>query len=475
LRRTIDWSYNLLDDAERTVFQRAAVFANGFALDAAEAVCATDDIDAFDVVELLARLVDKSLLAVEETGASTRYRMLETIREYALERLELDSTDVEDLRAAHARYYSRFADEAGAGLRGRDEREWLHRVLRELENLRAAVVWSLDTGAAHVVCDIIAPLAIEMLRTDHVVGGWAESALDVDGVDTHPRYAPVAAFAAFSAMRRDDMDEAVRLRAVARAAIPPGSDGVHIRVRVLDSVMIVTMATDGPEAWARVGEERVSAARAAHDPYELTRALASYSVALASTGVDRRDLALEALELGRRLGNPSSWCGAAMSYGQAVAVHDPVAALDALDEALQAAELGDNTALAEVTKGVRGFVLYRIGNTKHALTAILDSVDAQIAQGYVSYATAYSRFLAAALASAHRSAPAAILLGYCNAHSGSRAYTGDYTEDELESLRALPDVLGDARYDALLADGARLDAKEAMTFARAAVEALGDD
>jgi predicted ATPase/class 3 adenylate cyclase len=470
LRRTIDWSYDLLDDAERLVLQRAAVFAGGFDLKAAEAACASDDIDALDVVDVLARLADKSLLLAEADGAATRYRMLETIREYGLERLEHDQ-DVAEVRRAHAAHFVAFANEAGLGLRGRDEREWASRVEREIENLRLAVIWSVEARRTEIACDIIVPLALEMSRSDHVVGSWAELVVNEPAARDHPHFAEIAAFASFSAMRRGDMTVAALLRDTARNAIPDGTAGVHALVRVLDSEMIVTMAIDGAAAWARAGEERLTAARAAGDPYELTRAAASCAVAVAANGGDARELGREALELGRRLGNPTAWCGAAMSLGQATASYDPVAALELLDEAVRAGRDGGNDMLVDVANGVRAHVLYLLGDHTNGLPAMMESIDAQYRNGYVSYAISYLRFIAGVLAAAGQDASAAVLLGFWRAH-GAESYDDTFGVDA--ALDSVPARLG-TRFDALAAQGAAFtDVADAISFAKEAVKALVD-
>ncbi len=102
LRNTIDWSYELLDEAERTVLRRLAVFHGSFGLPAAEAIVADEDLDPFDVVDLVVRLVEKSLVVADPGPAGTRYRLLETIRDYAWERLE-DVDEVDQVAEAHAR------------------------------------------------------------------------------------------------------------------------------------------------------------------------------------------------------------------------------------------------------------------------------------------------------------------------------------------------------------------------------------
>jgi len=133
LRATIDWSYDLLESEEQLVFARLAVFVGGCALEAAEEVCDTG-------LDVLAALADKSLLRHDEG----RFSMLETIREYALERLE-GGGEAEALRRRHAEYFLRFAEQIAAGRRGPQERTWLGRLDAEHENLRGALDWSLET------------------------------------------------------------------------------------------------------------------------------------------------------------------------------------------------------------------------------------------------------------------------------------------------------------------------------------------
>ena len=135
LRALIDWSYDLLSDAERAVVRRLAVFAGGFTLDAAEAVAAGGEIDAILVLDLLTHLVEKSLVVVNPDGE--RYRLLETVRQYAQERL-VESGEEEETRARHLEFFVTFAERARAELVGPKQASWLARLDLEHENLRAA-------------------------------------------------------------------------------------------------------------------------------------------------------------------------------------------------------------------------------------------------------------------------------------------------------------------------------------------------
>jgi predicted ATPase/DNA-binding SARP family transcriptional activator/DNA-binding CsgD family transcriptional regulator len=158
LRATLDWSHDLLDEAERALFRRLSVFAGGWTLEAAERVDSGSGIEGEDVVlDLLSRLVAKSLVVAEEKGGASRYRMLETVRQYGHERLE-ESGEAERVRERHARYFLEFAqDEDAAEAAGRqviDARPvaWVGRMEGEHANLAAALNWSLgdDAGAAEV-------------------------------------------------------------------------------------------------------------------------------------------------------------------------------------------------------------------------------------------------------------------------------------------------------------------------------------
>lgn len=142
LRSTIDWSYDLLDEDERALFARLAVFAGGCTLPAAEAVCGPAGDPALDVLDGLQSILDKSLLyqAADADGES-RFLMLETIREYALERLE-ERDEAEAMRRAHAAFYLELVREAQPHFFGAGQQLWFERIEAELPNLRAALAWS---------------------------------------------------------------------------------------------------------------------------------------------------------------------------------------------------------------------------------------------------------------------------------------------------------------------------------------------
>jgi predicted ATPase/class 3 adenylate cyclase len=142
LRATIDWSYDLLSEAERMLLRRLSVFAGGWTLEAAEAVGAGEGINDDEVQELLTTLVEKSLVLYEEQRGEARYRLLETVRQYSRERL-LESGEMQVVCSRHASFYLNFAEQAEPELRRSDQVGWLNRLDVEHDNLRAALEWSL--------------------------------------------------------------------------------------------------------------------------------------------------------------------------------------------------------------------------------------------------------------------------------------------------------------------------------------------
>jgi predicted ATPase len=149
LRGTIDWSYDLLSEEEKTLFGRLSIFAGGRTLEAIEEIC--DPEGELEVLDRVQTLLEKSLLRREErVGGEPRFVMLETVHEYAREKLE-ESGEAEEIKRAHAEYFSALAEEADSELKGPDQLQWLQRLEAEHDNIRAALGWALQPGETEVV------------------------------------------------------------------------------------------------------------------------------------------------------------------------------------------------------------------------------------------------------------------------------------------------------------------------------------
>jgi predicted ATPase len=183
LRAAIDWSYDLLQTEEKTLFRRLAVFVGGCSLEAAEAVC--HGSSELDLLDGLQGLVDKNLARCNEVRGEPRFSMLETIREYALEQLAAGGSDeAEEIRGRHASFFAALAEEAEGELWGPDQTAWLDRLDLEHDNLRAALEWSLQRGeadpdAAEIGLRLAGPLWVFWGARAHLKEGrrWLERAL----------------------------------------------------------------------------------------------------------------------------------------------------------------------------------------------------------------------------------------------------------------------------------------------------------
>jgi predicted ATPase len=183
LRAVVDWSYDLLFDAERQVFMRLSVFTGGCSLEAAEQVCSDEVIAADEVCDLLLHLVDKSLVIADVGGAdAARYTQLQTLWQYGRERLA-ESKDVATCRDRHARWFLDLATNARAGLRGRTGVAWRARIDADFDNLRAALDWfAANNDAAGALALVDGVAWCWFVRNDPMEATrWLDDALAVKG------------------------------------------------------------------------------------------------------------------------------------------------------------------------------------------------------------------------------------------------------------------------------------------------------
>ncbi len=265
LRATIDWSYQLLNDDEQRVLRRLAVFVGGCSLDAAEAVCASDEIERDDIVDILGRLVDRSLVVADTTTADTRLRfslerywMLGTIREYAAERLD-EAGDSDRVRSRHASRHARIAMELAGPMRDRSA-EALAVLDAEHDNMRAALDFTLERDDVVTAGELLDGLWCYWLMTGR--GGeaamWANRYLASSRERTAPldRYGSDGAVAEILRFTGDpETATQIKREMVATGRAHPDAliNGVPIAG--------LTAATLSDLAWIELGEGRMEAAR----------------------------------------------------------------------------------------------------------------------------------------------------------------------------------------------------------------------
>jgi predicted ATPase/DNA-binding CsgD family transcriptional regulator len=180
IRGTLDWSHDLLCERERKVFRRLSVFVGGWPLEVSEVVVSDESIGESDVLELITGLVEKSLVIAElaATGGGVRYKLLDPVRQYALEKLEQSGED-EAIKRAHAEYFLALAEEAELELIGPREAEWFERLEGEIDNFRAALSWASEYGEAELVLRLAGALGSFWFWEGYYREGrgWIEGAL----------------------------------------------------------------------------------------------------------------------------------------------------------------------------------------------------------------------------------------------------------------------------------------------------------
>jgi non-specific serine/threonine protein kinase len=295
---TIDWSYGLLDESERALLRGLSVFAGGFTLETAEAVCSAS-------LELLGHLVDKSLVVVEQpTPHAMRYRLLETIRQYSREKLRA-SGGLPNARRAHARYFLELAETAEPGLTGPERVTWLARLAAEHDNLRAALDWTHEEGGEiEVGLRLVGALWWFWNLRDHLSEGSARAEAVLAHPDANqPTLVRARALTSAGAIAWL-MAEYGRAIARLRAAVEIGRSVGERRelAYALTLLALAELRANDRTAATEDAEESVALFRGADDPWGLAWALNNLGyIAGDSTGASVH--LTESLERFRRLGD----------------------------------------------------------------------------------------------------------------------------------------------------------------------------
>ncbi len=474
LRSTIDWSYGLLEENERRTLDRLSVFAGGCTLASAEAVAAESDDERFEMLDVLTRLVDKSLVIAEEHERTTRYRLLETIRQYAQEQLET-SGEAGTMLTRHAGYFADLAEDAAPELRGPRLLEWLPFVDAEVDNLGAAVQWSLDSGNPDDALRVTAAVAIRGTRIGTAALPWADRVVDAN-IAPGPILLPtVLTEATYAAVMRGDLERAalvVDLLDDARAALP----GPALPVVAEAHTLLALFRGDKKES-VRFGAEYVVAAREAGDPYELVQALNLYGAAFGAGG-DANDstraieFTSEAVAMGRELGNQAALYWSVIGLAGVTALVDPPAVVPLLDEATAlCTALGNQQGVAAVL-GMKAGTEVQLGDFSSALASATEAMEEQWRLGEEYFLRRELITIGVCLAGLGRNEPGARLIGYGAAlvyAASSFAY--QYQPHEAR----IRDAVGPSRFEALTGDGAAMSVEDAVALARTeAQRALGD-
>ena len=345
LQATVDWSFSLLYSAERETLTRLSVFAGGFDLEAAEHVCASDSVDVLAVMDLLASLVDKSLIVADQTADPVRYRLLETIRQYSAEELlrTAGDTAVLQLRGRHADYYLGVANAAAPALLGPDQGRWLRRLDPEWDNLRAAFGhFQAEDCPADIMRLAVALQRFTISRGHNDVLDFLQPA--VDQPDAGPSALLGSAMLAMSQMiglfLRQDPGELASARRYAECglAMAQGVGDQALTARLHAQLAEAAYYLRDLETVRREAELGVAIARRIGDVQLLGEQLTCLAVA-ATDDQESRQLHLEALDCARQAGDDLMAANVLQHlYGQDLMAGQLADANDHLEQAVAVAE-----------------------------------------------------------------------------------------------------------------------------------------
>jgi predicted ATPase/class 3 adenylate cyclase len=415
LRATVDWSYSLLDPAERIVFDRLGVFAGGFDVAAATGVVAGSGIESWGVLDALLGLVAKSMVMADEAaGDTTRYEMLETLRAYAREQLEEAGT-ADEWRRRHAEYFTELAEHVGEGVLGPDELAWRARFRAELDNLHAAVTWALDSADdadGELAVRIVSAL-VQEARMDRGtgIGSWAELALARAATSSPGRRSAVTAVAAWTAYDRGDFQVA---RSRALAAIEDGAPSTGRATAWAQAHIALSMI----EGFAGKRDE---ARRAVVDglaaieagPDLVARADLHFHLAglesMIGDAEGARAHAEETLRLAREARQPSALVSAL--YARGLSEKDPDLALGSLEEGIALSRAGATDSILSFALAVAARFRARAGDAEGALRSLIEAITHRHDIGDRPGMAATLRISVSVLVELGYYEPAAVILG----------------------------------------------------------------
>jgi predicted ATPase len=475
LRAAIDWSYDLLTEPERLVFRRLTVFSGGFTLEAAEAVCQGGGIQTSEVLDLLLRLVDRSLVMAGGEENETRYRLLETIRQYAEEKL-LTSGEVTSVRARHLDWYLTLAERAAPELAyGPDQRTWLDRLQIEHDNLRGALEWCQardeDPGALD---RLAAALGAFWYRIDN----HAEARERLERVLHRPVHEPrsravVLQYAGLEASLHGDWARAREWYAESLARSREIGDK-RLIARALFHLSFMSGDLGNLAEARSLREEALAVARESGDRHTIANMLENLAdvLCLQDENAAARPLFEESLTISRILGYPEGMCSALTGLGRvALAEGDYRKAGAFFEPCLVQAREGDLRHLAAVALIAIGDLARAEGDYDAALShcqqALVIWQEIGIRLLMVSAITRIAGLSGAREQSARAARLFAAMHAWHEAMGIPKLYRPHpgYQQDEAAAREAL----GDEAFARAWAEG------QAMTLEQAAAYALEDD
>lgn len=386
LEDAISWSYDLLSPPEQRLFAALAVFAGPFDLDGVEQVCTgspggLDDGDD-DVLDLLTRLTERSMLSARRFPFGFRYEQLETLREYGRSRLDTERSVT--LFGAHARHFADLARSVEVGLGGPGERAAVERADGAFADLRAAQRFAVQTGDFDTAFGLIGSIReYAMRRVRYETFAWAGQAVDAaraEGADSHPLLPLLTAIQGYGAFVRGDNELALALGYQARADEQRlGLEPSGLVERVLGNVLVMAgSVTEG----LREADQLLALAEASGNWSRIAHASYLHSVANSSVGkAEEADRFMaRAAEAAQRTGSPTDLASAAVARGFATR-HDDRAALAAYAESDRLAQLAGNRWMSAFARAEASGLLVTLGELEAGCRGLAEIVDIRYRSG----------------------------------------------------------------------------------------------
>jgi predicted ATPase/class 3 adenylate cyclase len=487
LRATIDWSYDLLDEPRQRLLARLSVFAGGCTRAAAEAICTGRPVEAHTVYQLLAGLVDRSLVVAERGGLDTRYRLSETIREYSEERLA-ERSETADLRDRHARYYAHYLRRLVDAMDGPGQIDAAKRAAADGDNLITAQAYAIGQRDLDLVSALFDAAPAPGLQTGLELRISAEPVLALPGVAEHSGYPLFLVLAGGEAQRRGELDLALERYDAADAAdqalTAPPPYGTLVAAMICGGRGMVGIARGAWDVSAEAWLESANVLRRVGNVSSEATATASAAAALSMGGrqAEARARASQALALARSTGSPASIASGLYAVALATGDDDPAGARAALDEAfdlmiaLDYENFAVLTGVAFAATAIRDWLLTaraaaRLIRLLHWINDLLS-----LSAAFVVTARALAETDpegAATVQSAARPLAASLATDSATA-SGSMPdqQVGRFIAANRETSRLVTDALGDDRVRVLRAHGAAMDSDQAVAYTLARLDAF---
>lgn len=447
----VDWSYGLLEDTEKRVFERLSVIAGTFDVDTASGVAGFGEIPSDIVPAALASLVEKSLVRRTSDGS---YRILRVLKSFAEKQLKL-TDDWNTALDAHARWFGRVAGQIGSGLSTSDETTWIDIANEAVDDLGLALTRAIEMSDVGTAQEILEGL-FDWLYHRHppAIIDWGDQVLPISG--GHDAHSVASAWAAVAAIKRDDID-------TAREIALSGTD------------------VDGPAsrfAWFMVGDvacyqDRLEDARAAfrkqivrasnvNDAIGVVDGVAGETIALAFQGqFDHAvELAADLAGLASGVGAPTYRAYSIYAEGEAIVATDPEEASRLLEQAAELAASVNNEFIQAMARTSRGSVLALLSRHDEAIADLHRAASLWDGLVVPNYQWVVVHYLGAVLAELGNETDAVRLVGAAEAAGRAPFKAGQaHWLDAMESLKSVPN------YEALRAEGANLSLNEASELA----------